>query len=92
MGRKWNYDEIIKILNALIGMTEPTADSAIDEDVAENLRVLLGVVNWCLDGVYCSARYRKSEYGSASAIGEWAYAAMLEWRDWIDRVEEEFDG
>ena len=89
MGRKWNYDEIIKILNALIGMTEPTADSALDEKVEENLKVLIDVANWCLDGMYYSARHRKSEYGSARAIGERAYAAMLDWKGWLKDVEEE---
>lgn len=90
MGRKWNYAEVTKILNALIGMTEPTADSALDEVVAENLKMLIDVVNWCLDGMYYSAGYRKSPFGSARAIGERAYAAMLEWKDWIEKVEEEF--
>ena len=88
MGRKWNYNEIIKILNALVGMTEPTADSAIDENVEENLKVLIDVVNWCLDEMYYSARYRKSPYGSARAIGERAYAAMLEWEGWLKNVDE----
>lgn len=89
MGRKWSYAEVTKILNALIGMTEPTADSALNEDVAENLKMLIGVVNWCLDGMRYSARHRKSPCGSARAIGEWAYAVMLEWKDWIEKVEEE---
>ena len=89
MGRNWSEKEITKILNTLIGMTEPAADSAIDEVVEDNLKTLIDVINWCLDGVYDAARHRKSPYGSARDIGERAYAALLEWRGWINGVDEE---
>lgn len=86
---KFSSNEIEKLLDALIGNTEPVADSAIDERVKENLMNLIDVVNWCLDGVYDAARHRKSPYGSQRAIGERAYAAMLEWKDWLENVEDE---
>lgn len=87
--RTFDTNEITKLLNAMIGVTEPYADSAIDERVDSNLKTLIDVTNWCLDGIYYSARHRKSEYQSARQIGERAYAAMLEWKDWISECEEE---
>lgn len=86
---KFNHNEIEKLLDTLIGNTEPVADSAIDEQINENLMLLIDTVNWCLDGVYDAARHRKSLYGSQRVIGERAYAAMLEWKEWLGNVEDE---
>lgn len=85
----WESKEIVKIIDTLIGNTEPVADSAIDEKVNRNLMMLIDVINWCLDGVYDAARHRKSTYGSQRDVGERAYAAMIEWKDWIEEREEE---
>lgn len=87
--QKWESREIVKIVDALIGSTEPVADSAIDEKVDRNLMVLIDVINWCLDGVYDAARCRHSPYGSQRDVGERAYAAMLEWKEWISDIEKE---
>lgn len=80
--------EIIKLLNCLVGSTIPVADSAIDAKVEENLKTLIDIVNWCLDEIRDSATCRKSGYASSRDIGERAYAAMLEWKDWLADVEE----
>lgn len=87
--RTFETNEITKLMNVMIGGTEPYADSAIDEKIDSNLRTLIDVINWCLDGMYDAARYRKSEYRSARDIGERAYASLLQWKDWITAVEEE---
>lgn len=89
MERTFETKEITKLMNVMIGGTEPCADSAIDFKVDSNLRTLIDVVNWCLDGIYDAARHRKSEYRSAMDIGERAYASLLQWKDWITAVEEE---
>lgn len=86
---KFNHNEIEKLLDAMIGETCPVADSEIDRQINENLMVLIDVINWCLDGVYSAASYRKSLYGSQMVVGERAYAAMLEWKDWLGNVENE---
>lgn len=86
---KFSHNEIEKLLDVLIGNTEPVADSAIDEKINENLMLLIDTVNWCLDGVYDAARHRKSSYGSQRSVGERAYAAMLEWKEWLENVENE---
>ena len=89
MTRKFESGEITKVLDALIGETCPVADSEIDRQINENLMVLIDVINWCLDGVYSAASYRKSPYGSQMVVGERAYAAMLEWKEWLGSVEDE---
>lgn len=86
---KFNHNEIEKLLNAMIGETCPVADSEIDRQINENLMLLIDVINWCLDGVYSAASYRKSPYGSQRVVGERAYAAMLEWKTWLGNVEDE---
>ena len=86
---KFNHSEIEKLLDALIGETCPVADSEIDRQINENLMVLIDVINWCLDGVYSAASYRKSPYGSQMVVGERAYAAILEWKEWLGNVEDE---
>lgn len=87
--RKWSTDEIIKVIDAMIGRTEPAGDSSIDHVVEDNVRTLIDVMDGCLDRMYEAAKYRKSEYGSQRDVGERAYAAMLEWRDWLNDKEEE---
>lgn len=89
MERTFEANEITKLMNVMIGGTEPYADSAIDMKVDSNLRTLIDVINWCLDGMYDAARHRKSEYRSQIDIGERAYASLLQWKDWITAVEEE---
>jgi hypothetical protein len=89
MSRKFESGEITKLLSALIGATCPVADSEIDRQINENLMVLIDVINWCLDGVYSAASNRKSPYGSQMVVGERAYAAMLEWKEWLGNVEDE---
>ena len=86
---KFNHNEIEKLLDAMIGETCPVADSEIDRQINENLMVLIDVINWCLDGVYSAASYRKSPYGSQMVVGERAYAAMLEWKKWLEGIENE---
>lgn len=41
MGRKLKSDEIIRILEVLIGGTEPVGDEAVDEQHEENLKALI---------------------------------------------------
>lgn len=86
---QFSSKEITKLMDVLIGNTEPVADSAVDEKVESNLKNLIDIVNWCLDGVYSAASYRKSPYHSEMAVGERAYAAMLEWKAWLENIENE---
>lgn len=87
--KKMNSNEIIKLLEIIIGETEPVADSRIDELREENLKTLIDIGDWVLDGLLYSAEHRKDPYYSSQKVGERAYSVMLEWKDWLSGKEEE---
>ena len=87
--RKMTPEEICKLLDILVGNTEPVADSAIDAETNENLKALIDIGNWVLDGMWYAARHRKDPYYSSQTVGERAYATMLEWKEWLAEKEEE---
>jgi hypothetical protein len=87
--RKIDPVEICKVLDILVGETEPIADSAVDAIREENLKTLISVGNWVLWGMMYAAEHRKDLYRSSMDVGERAYAALLEWKDWIAEKEEE---
>ena len=80
---------ITEVLDRLIGKTDPVADSNIDRERKENLKTLIDVTNWCLDGMYSAASNRHSPYGSQRDVGELAYSAMLQLKDWLQSCEDE---
>ena len=92
MNDRFTSQEITKVLDALIGRTTAVGDSAIDHEIEENLKTLIDVVNWCLDGIADSADTRHNYQGSMRDIGERAFSAMCEWQEWlkaqIDEVSE----
>lgn len=81
--------EICKLLGIVVGKTEPIADSAIDPIREENLKTLIDIGDWVLDGLQCAAEHHKDPYYSSQAIGERAYATMLEWKEWLAQKEAE---
>ena len=85
--KKMTGQEIYKLLDIVIGPTEPAADSAIDIEREENLKTLIDIGNWVLDEIYYAAQHRKDPYYSSSIVGERAYGAMLEWKDWLAERE-----
>ena len=87
--KRMTNQEICKLLDIVIGPTEPWADSAIDIEREENLKTLIDIGNWVLIQLYCAAKHRKSTYYSSSKVGERAYGAMLEWKDWLAEMEDE---
>lgn len=86
---KMTSREICKLLEIVVGNTEPVADSAIDPQREENLKTLIDIGDWVLDGLLYVAEHRKDPYYSSHAIGERAYATMLEWKDWLATKEVE---
>lgn len=86
---KMTSAEICKLLGIIVGSTEPVADSAIDHEREENLKVLIDIGDWVLDGILYVAEHRKDPYYSSKTVGERAYATMLEWKDWLAGKEEE---
>lgn len=86
---KMTSREICKLLEIVVGETEPIADSAIDHLREENLKTLIDIGDWVLDGLLYVAEHRKDPYYSSRKVGERAYAAMLEWKDWLAQKETE---
>ena len=87
--KRMTGQEICKLLDIVIGPTEPAADSAIDIEREENLKTLIDIGDWILDGLYYAALHRKEPYYSSCKIGERAYGTMLEWKDWLAEKEDE---
>ena len=77
--------EIIRLLNILIGDTEAAGDALHDAEVELNLMKLIDIINCCLDVVSDAARTRHEPAGSMRAVGERAFAAMCEWKVWLER-------
>lgn len=86
---KMTSREIRKLLEIVVGETEPVADTNIDLIREENLKTLIDIGNWVLDGLLYASEHRKDPYYSSQKIGERAYAAMLEWKEWLAQKEEE---
>lgn len=85
---KLNSTEIIKVLTQLVGSVHSSGDSFEDRERNENLGVLIDVVNWALDTVEDSAMSRHALDYYKRDIGERAYSAMCEWKDWlVEHVE-----
>lgn len=89
MAEKMSSREICKLLDSLVGNTNPVADTAIDDLINENLKTLIDVGDWVLLGLLNAAEHRKDLYYSSRTIGERAYACMLEWKDWLAEKEKE---
>lgn len=86
---KMTSREICKLLEIVVGETEPIADSAIDDVREENLKTLIDIGEWVLDGLLYAAGHRKDPYYSSQKVGERAYEAMLVWKDWLAQKETE---
>lgn len=84
MNYTFNSREIIYIVDKLIGTTTAVGDSASDEIIDKNLRNLIDIVNWALDGIADSAKTRHRWEASMRNTGERAFSALCEWKDWID--------
>lgn len=81
-----NSQEIIKVLDNLIGQTEAVGDSNVDERRHERLKVLIDVTNWCLDGVQFASSACGRPEGSMHKIGWDAKCALDEWHTWLGEV------
>ena len=90
MKRMFETSEITKLLDVLIGKTEAVGETNEDERRLENLKVLIDVTNWCLDGLQfaMASGYGRVEYSMAE-ISYTAQCALDEYGRWISDVLEE---
>ena len=87
MARMFETREITKLLDAMIGNVEAVGDSYIDEQSLDNLKTLIDVTNWCLDGIQFAMASGKgrAEY-SMRKISSTAECALDEYRVWISNI------
>ena len=89
MAHKLDSNTICTLLDNLIGETEPVADSSKDFRIEENVKTVIEVLNWSLDTLYETATYRHSGCASVRCVGERAYSALAEIKDWCEKKVEE---
>jgi hypothetical protein len=76
---KLTSENIIDVVNELIGPTEPYGASEVDEVRLKNIVKLICLTSWCLDGILDAARYKDSPYFSMREIGERADKAVKDY-------------
>lgn len=77
-------EEIIKLVDVLIGETTACGESNADERIDANLRKVIDLVDYLFGEVMWSAKTRHRCEGSMRQIGERAFSAMCEWKRWLD--------
>lgn len=82
---KMTSEEIIKVLDNLVGPTEPYGDSAVDLSRKENLKTLVDIADWCLDRLYIAATYAESNYDSQKVNGLIAKGVLEDIAKWIQK-------
>lgn len=69
-------EEIEKLLDQLIGFTEPVGDSAVDAVCRKNLLLLIDVTEHCLLRIAEASSWRNETWGSSAEVGQLAHAAL----------------
>lgn len=90
MSRMFETKEITKLLNVLIGDVEAVGEANEDERRLDNLKTLIDVTNWCLDGLQfaMASGYGRPEYSMAE-ISYTAQCALDEYGMWIADILDE---
>lgn len=85
---KLTGDEIINVVDNLIGKVEPIGSTTVDVDRLHNLKTLIWLTNWCVDSVKSVAemdRYREFSIAQACCT---ARDALYEWEEWVQCLKE----
>ena len=90
LDNKFDAKEIEKLVDALIGRTEPVFDSGIDSIRYENLLTCLEVTDYLLDTIWQASKYHGAKEASASKIGVKAYASLIIWKNWLKEITETY--
>ena len=90
MTRRFETNEITKLLDVLIGDVEAVGETNEDNRRLDNLKTLIDVTNWCLDGLQfaMASGYGRPEWSMAE-ISYTAQCALDEYGKWIAEVLEE---
>lgn len=87
MSRVFKTSEITKLLDVLIGQTEAVGETNEDNHRLDNLKTLIDVTNWCLDGLqFAMASGRGRPEYSMAQISHTAQCALDEYKIWLDDI------
>ena len=90
MSRMFETKEITKLLNVLIGNVEAVGETNEDNSRLDNLKTLIDVTNWCLDGLQFAMDSGYGRYESSMAeISYTAQCALNEYGAWITDILDE---
>ncbi len=81
---KLDSSAIISVLDSLLGDITAVGEANKDERVMKNLKTAIDIVDWLLDGIADSAKTRHRFESSMRVVGETAFSAMCEWKDWLE--------
>lgn len=86
MGRL-KSNEITKVLEVLIGEVEAVGESNADERRLDNLKTLIDVTNWCLDGLEFAMESGQGRVeASMHTISYTAQLALDEYKTWLNNL------
>ena len=87
MGVKLKSNEITKVLDVLIGDVEAVGETNADKRRLENLKTLIGVTNWCLDGLqYAMESGQGRVEASMHKISYTAQLTLDEYKTWLNEL------
>ena len=91
MSRMFETKEITKLLNVMIGDVEAVGETNEDNRRLDNLKTLIDVTDWCLDGLQfaMASGYGRPEYSMAE-ISYTAQCALDEYGRWITDTLDEY--
>ena len=80
-------NEITKVLDVLIGEVEAVGETIADERRLDNLKTLIDVTNWCLDGLEFAMESGQGRVEwSMQEISYKAQGALDEYRTWLNNL------
>lgn len=83
MKEEMTADEIIRVVDRLIGGVEPTGDANVDKQIQKDLEKTIDLIWYLIDGVRRSATYINSYEYSVRMVAQTATGALHELMDWI---------
>lgn len=83
-------EEIVKILDKLVGKSTPIADSAIDAERFENLKTVATITEWCINRLADSAIMATSPYSSEQKNGGYAISKIITYAGMLSTYADEF--
>lgn len=89
--RIFESKEIIKLLDNLIGNTQAVGETYADEKALDNLKTLIDITNWCLDGIHQASEACGRPEWSMNNIGFTAKCALDEYRVWLNELWDEVE-